>query len=260
VSVSDLYAFDATIGGFVIDEDSIHSNVKDSVDNTTEGIYLDNDGQIAFGDSENYVKYYKDVDDTRKLDVAAQSVKIGGSAVDLDGIKDDITETAARIETAEVNIDTINSTIESLIVGKDGTTLMTQTDEGWRFDMSSFQESLDNAAENIGDLSERVDGTDKTVEDLKNDINNLNTYTDYIKIGTDDNDHPCILLGETDSDFEVAITNTAIDFKEGSNVPARISNQSMYIEKAEIKKELKHGGFVWAGRNNGNWGILWKGE
>ena len=40
ISVSDLVAFDATIGGFNITENSIYSGVKESATNTTRGIYL----------------------------------------------------------------------------------------------------------------------------------------------------------------------------------------------------------------------------
>lgn len=59
ISVSDLVAFDATIGGFNITSESLYSGVKESVDNTTQGIYLGKDGQLAVGDSQNYLKYYK---------------------------------------------------------------------------------------------------------------------------------------------------------------------------------------------------------
>ena len=74
ISVDDLVAFDATIGGFNISSDSLYSGVKGTVDNTTRGIYLDKTGQIAIGDSLNYLKYYKTSDDTYKLDIS-----IGGS-------------------------------------------------------------------------------------------------------------------------------------------------------------------------------------
>ena len=53
IYVTDLAAFGATIGGFKITDDCIYSGVKNSVDNSTRGIYLDDDGQIAFGDSNN---------------------------------------------------------------------------------------------------------------------------------------------------------------------------------------------------------------
>ena len=74
ISVNDLVAFDATIGGFTITEDSIYSDVKDSDGNTTRGIYMDTDGQINFGDANNFIKYYKDTDGTYKLTISASSI------------------------------------------------------------------------------------------------------------------------------------------------------------------------------------------
>lgn len=79
IAVDDLVAFDATIGGFVIDENSIHTNTKASVDSTARGVYLDNDGQVAFGDSTNYLKYYKDADGTYKLDISAGSLRMAST-------------------------------------------------------------------------------------------------------------------------------------------------------------------------------------
>ena len=79
ISVKDLVAFGATIGGFHITNDSIYSGVKSSVDNTTRGIYLDNDGQIALGDSNGGFIYHKDQNGDYKLEIAARSIMIGTS-------------------------------------------------------------------------------------------------------------------------------------------------------------------------------------
>lgn len=79
VNVSDLVAFDATIGGFHITNNSLYSGVKASIDNTTTGVYLDSNGQINFGDANNYVKYYilhdEDIgEDVHKLLISADSI------------------------------------------------------------------------------------------------------------------------------------------------------------------------------------------
>lgn len=74
VSVDDLVAFDATIGGFNITDHSIYSGVKESVNNTTRGVYLDSDGQVAFGDESNYLKYYRDQNGVFKLEISAESL------------------------------------------------------------------------------------------------------------------------------------------------------------------------------------------
>ena len=89
INVDDLVAFDATIGGFNISEGSLYSGVKESIDNTTNGVYLDKDGQVAFGDASNFLKYYKISDGTYKLEIS-----LGGS--DLGTSIDDARKTATN--------------------------------------------------------------------------------------------------------------------------------------------------------------------
>ena len=72
-------AFGATIGGYSITESSLYSGVKETVGNTTRGVYLDNDGQFAVGDASNYLKFFQDTDGTYKLEVSASSVKFSSS-------------------------------------------------------------------------------------------------------------------------------------------------------------------------------------
>lgn len=94
ISVKDLVAFGATIGGFHITNDSLYSGVKSTVDNTTRGIYLDNNGQIAFGDSNSYIKYYQDQNGDYKLEISAGSILIGSSGKNVETIVDDAQSTA----------------------------------------------------------------------------------------------------------------------------------------------------------------------
>lgn len=81
INVKDLVAFDATIGGFTIMDEAIHSELKSSVDNLMQGIYLDKHGQMSVGDNRNFFKYYKDVDENGqtvyRLALAAESIKFG---------------------------------------------------------------------------------------------------------------------------------------------------------------------------------------
>ena len=89
ISVEDLVAFGATIGGFNITDTSLYSGIKETVNNTTRGIYLDDDGQFAIGDSDNYLRFYKDTDGSYKLDISVvKSVKDEvdrlGSAMSID--------------------------------------------------------------------------------------------------------------------------------------------------------------------------------
>ncbi len=102
ISVDDLIAFDATIGGFNIGSNSIYSGVKDSINNTTRGIYLDTEGQLYFGDDTNYIRYYKAADGKYKLVVSSESITFGsGITIEeaFEELRDEIT-TLLRIESS----------------------------------------------------------------------------------------------------------------------------------------------------------------
>lgn len=104
ISVDDLIAFDATIGGFNIASNAIYSGVKSSVDNTTRGMYLGADGQMNFGDSNNYIKYHKD-EKTGKyaLEIMADHMIFGSTGTNvqdaIEDLRDEIT-TLLRIESS----------------------------------------------------------------------------------------------------------------------------------------------------------------
>lgn len=93
ITVSDLVAFGATIGGFHISNHSIYSGVKTSVLNNTRGIYMDDNGQIAIGDSNNYLRYYLDENtNTYKLEISAGTIEMGGTGKTLQETIDEIEE------------------------------------------------------------------------------------------------------------------------------------------------------------------------
>lgn len=90
IDVSDLVAFNATIGGFNISDSSIYSGVKSSVDNSTRGIYLDKNGQINFGDSTNYLKFFKDADNNWKLAISADQMIMSSSGKSVEEAINDV--------------------------------------------------------------------------------------------------------------------------------------------------------------------------
>lgn len=90
ISVNDLVAFGATIGGFHITESALYSGVKESIDNTTRGTYMDDQGQFAIGDQSNYLKFFHDTtDDTWKLSISAGAIRLATSGKDLEEIASD---------------------------------------------------------------------------------------------------------------------------------------------------------------------------
>lgn len=269
ISVDDLVAFDATIGGFNITDSAIYSGVKESVDNTTRGVYLDKEGQVAIGDASNFLKYYKDDEGNYKLEISTNSILLGSSGKSVetmlteaqtsaDNAQSTADETGSRVTAAETLLQLLADSISMLVTDGNGESLMTQTENGWTFSTGQIQNTIDTTSENLDALTNTVGNVSSTVGILQQAVDDLGILSEYVKITTYE-DEPCIELGETDSDFKLLITNTRIMFMEGTGVPAYINNQSLYIRKAVIEEELQQGEFVWKARSNGNLGLIWKG-
>ena len=168
----------------------------------------------------------------------------------------------SRVSVAESTIKQLSDSISMLVTDKNGSSMMTQTSNGWTFNMGAITDAIDSATNNIDNLSGSLSQTNNVVNNLNNLANDLSKKTAYINMTTDENGAPCIELGKTGNAFKVRITNTSVDFIEGSSKIAYVSNQALFIEKAIIKSELQIGekkGFIWKTRSNGNMGLRWFG-
>lgn len=274
IRVDDLVAFDATIGGFKITNDAIHSVVKESVENTTRGIYIDNEGQTAIGDSNNFIKYHKieqeDGSYIYRMEVSADIIQFGSEYRDLQmefenvhlnisNGRDDNTLNAERIEQAILEIDNLKKTISTLVTGQNGESLMIQTENGWQFNMKTILDTLDSNVNDIDVLTADMNNSNEKLKVLDQAVIKLGEYTEYIQFSVMDG-HPCILLGELDSSFKVIIKNTGIDFMEGTQTPLSLSQQSVNLKSAVIEGEIRQGGFAWTVRSDGHYGLYWRSD
>lgn len=165
---------------------------------------------------------------------------------------------AERISESESLIQQLSDSISMLVVDENGESLMTQNGDSWVFSMGTYNETLNSVSTNLDSLQQEVGDTQQTLNILNQAVSDLGVLADYIIITTY-NEQPCIELGEADSDFKLRITNTEIQFVEGTSTPAYMTNQKLYINKAEVVDEMQMGGFVWKVRPNGNLGLMWKG-
>ena len=112
VTVEDLVAFDATIGGFHISDHGIYSGAKAAIDSTVPGMHISDDGQVYFGDATNYLKFIKDENDNWKLDIAASTIKFGASGTTIEAAFNSLNQT---IEDNERNMKAVlNYAIDSV--------------------------------------------------------------------------------------------------------------------------------------------------
>lgn len=158
---------------------------------------------------------------------------------------------------AESLIRQLADNISMLVTDGNGTSLMTQTEDGWVFSTSELQSLVDSTSEGLDALVNDLGSINSTLGVLQQAVDDLGVLSDYIAIGTYE-DQPCIELGESDNEFKLRITNTKVVFTEGSSILAYFTNQSMHIKKAVIEEELQQGNFVWKVRTNKNMGLVWK--
>ena len=113
IAVDDLVAFGATIGGYHIDTHSLYSGVKSSIDNTTRGVFLGDDGQVSIGDANNYLKFYID-DGKYKLEIQANSIKLGASETTVEETIKDINDKYEKLKdeiTTNLRIESSRGTV-----------------------------------------------------------------------------------------------------------------------------------------------------
>ena len=167
---------------------------------------------------------------------------------------------AELIEIAESRIQQLADSIAMMVrTGETGSLVKQDANGFYYFDISDIETNISNNANNIADLDGIVLDANGKIDILQSTAEALQKRTEYVRSYTDENDQPCLELGEGDSNFKLFITNTKLEFRDGSSTPAYFSNQKLYIEKAEVTNELQFGGFVWKIRANGNMGLVWKG-
>ena len=274
VNVDDLVAFGATIGGFHITQDSIYSGVKESIANTTSGIYFNKDGEFSVGDDSHFFKFYKDETGNYKLLISADSLTFGSEkkdvATEIENAHQEASEAQrtsdandARLTVSESTIEQLSDTISMLITDENGSSMMTQTSTGWTFNIGNIQNTLDATANGLNNLSKNIDDIDGSISSLNELVSDLSEKTAYINITTD-NGSPCIELGITDNGFKVRITNTAINFLNGDTTIAYVQNDALQIEKGKFNDELLIGNnddpskkvaYSWKMRSNKNLGL-----
>lgn len=183
IDVEDLVAFGATIGGFKISQNSIYSGVKETVGNTTRGIYMDNDGQFVFGDANQYVKFYKISEGKYKLAIAVEDLFIGSSNVAdaIEDVKKTADNAASVASSASSAASTANSTANAAKSTAEGASktasdaastasAANQTAANAKSTADQAKSEADTANTNITAISKRVAEAETSISKNKDEI------------------------------------------------------------------------------------------
>ena len=167
-------------------------------------------------------------------------------------------EIAPDIEYSKSQIEILNKSIASLVVDQNGGSLMTQTPDGWKFNIGAIQSGLSGAIGDIQEIKGDINGV-KDLADKTNDLaNDVAKKTAYINMAQDESGQPVMELGQQNGEFKLRITNTSMDFMQGSQKIAYLSNRQLYIQSSVVTDEMKIGatsGYIWKKRANGNMGL-----
>lgn len=142
VSVTDLVAFGATIGGYNITQHSIYSGGKSSVNNVSRGVYMDDDGQIAFGDNKNFIKFFKDTDNQYKIMIKASEIYTESSSKSISEQISEVSQDAADSIKSITNL--YYASDNSIIPNKPSshvTTNDTTTRNDWNISLPTYDEN-----------------------------------------------------------------------------------------------------------------------
>lgn len=229
ISVDDLVAFGATLGGFNITSDAVYSGVKESIDNSTSGIYLGSDGQVAFGNADNYLKFY-----------AVYSYY----SVTYNSGNGMYTRTSTEL-TMQVG------TLVEGAVTTDGHKVYKVEASGTYFCRVATDYRLAISADSIMFGT----GSKYSMEDVKQ-------LTDHVKIGSyvdveTGETLPCVELSEMDSSFKMRLTNKTATFADGVNDSTVLDSDGIETENLRVKNDIRHYDYVWRRRANGNLGLMW---
>lgn len=162
------------------------------------------------------------------------------------------------IEFSKAQIEVLNKSISSLVVDQNGGSLMTQTQDGWQFNIGAIQTGLDKAMSDVTEIKGDISGVTDLANETGELVNSIDKKTAYINMSQDSEGAPVLELGRKEGLFKVRITDTAIEFLEGSQKIAYITNRQLYIQSSVVTDEMKIGagrGYIWKKRGNGNMGL-----
>ena len=171
----------------------------------------------------------------------------------ISGLDTSITETKSSIEQ-------LADQITHLIVDENGSSMMTQDENGWHFDMSSITGNIDAVKKELEGVMTDHANTEELVNGIKSTVDNVNKKTAYININSDSAGKPVMTLGSSESSFKVVITNESIDFMNGTTKVAYASGNRFYAPQMVTVNSMQIGenpGFRWERRANGNLGLVY---
>lgn len=117
--------------------------------------------------------------------------------------------------------------------------------------LATFEQTTEALGESVTNVQTQVDAT---VDRLDEEIDARKQYMQF------DPDTGLTIGDLTNTDaYSVQLTSTAMQFRAGNTVAAYVSNDRLYINKAEIVNTLRIGNFAFLPRDNGHMSLQYVG-
>lgn len=116
-----------TIGGFNITDSSLYTGSKSTFDNEQYGIFMDKDGQVIFGNSDNYLKYYKNSDGRYKVGIKTDFLKYNDDTIIEPGLVLGDVNQPEYLNTWVEDSEVLNCKFTQLILNRDGLSMSIPT-------------------------------------------------------------------------------------------------------------------------------------
>ena len=240
ISVSDLVAFGATIGGFHISDSSIYSGAKNAVDSPEKGIYLDSEGQLVVGDGTNYFKYYKDENDENGnyiLDISS----VASLQTDMDNVHNDIDNVHSEITNQKTNI--LNDSKQIVASALEEYTKI-----------EDFTKYTKNTESKLTIMSDQINMNFTTVNNSINDANSntndrFNKFEKYIRF-----DENGITIGESGNKLKLVLDNDNITFTKNDQPIGWWDGENFHTGNivVEVNERAQFGNFAYVPRSDGS--------
>ena len=242
VNVDDLVAFDATIGGFNITNESIYSGVKESPTNTTRGIYLDREGQAAFGDETSFFRYHKTTDaegnEIYVLEIAADNISFGVEKKTIETALDEAHQSINEQSTSSIE------TCEQIILAA----LESYVETG---DYEDYKSTIETQFAILADeINMRFSTTDARITDVDGSaLEKFNELYKYISFSDEG-----IKIGSSENAITLRVDNEMIVFEKNGEQFGYWDGNDFYTGNivVRVNERAQFGDFAFVPRSDGS--------
>jgi phage minor structural protein len=143
---------------------------------------------------------------------------------------------AARIQAGSITADKIDNGYGAQIDLSDNA-IMSRVQDAENAAETIVNQKYDEWSVELQSLYADKTATENAISDLTDDSETVKKFMTF----SDD----YLVIGSSANQFNVQITNTAINFRRGDQILAYMNNQKLYIMESEVTNNMRFGNYMW---------------